>query len=188
MQIKLGSVNKRNRLTEVEKHSGCVCSQLLPSNTPRKQKPAGCAFCCLLGGENHSHPELCQRQRHQISFLIYVSGLSVKQPNDGDWCTKIFSQWPRSHTFSCWPLSSNVFAKYSLCRLVKSQGVSCESSWNVSLMLHAAPSDVLLHHQTRCCTIRAETKESFPLHLLKENTGELKKWQWCSNNLFMLNF
>lgn len=61
-----------------------------------------------------------------------------------------FSQWPRSHTFSCWPLSSNVFAKYSLCRLVKSQGVSwCESSWNVSLMLHAAPSDALLHHQSR---------------------------------------
>lgn len=31
--IKLKSVNRQSRLTEVKEHSSCVCSQLLPSNT-----------------------------------------------------------------------------------------------------------------------------------------------------------
>lgn len=77
-QIKLKSVNRQSRLTEVKEHSGCVCSQILPSNTPRKQQPAGCASCSLAGGENHSDPLLCQRQTHHSTSIQFLSLLRAK--------------------------------------------------------------------------------------------------------------
>lgn len=73
MQIKLRSVNRLSRLTEVREHSGCVGAQLLPSNTPRKQQPVGCASCSLPGGENHSDPLLCRRQRHHSASIRFLS-------------------------------------------------------------------------------------------------------------------
>lgn len=77
-QIKLRSVNRQSRLTEAREHSGCVCSQLLPSNTPRKQHPAGCASCSLPGGENHSDPLWRQRQRYHSASIRYVSLVLVE--------------------------------------------------------------------------------------------------------------
>lgn len=118
-------------------------SQHLPSNTPRKQQPAGCASCSLPGGENHSDP---RRQRNHSASVAF-SSLECMSANiflKENVKTEVFSQSPCISTFVSSGDKSQPLAKCVIytCKYMKTEqkGGKDHSSVLAFICLSLCPS------------------------------------------------